>query len=231
MATEILNQVRDNCPHDSEFIVNTLSTKSFLKTIEEMLRTPVEYSYYAMPLETKSLTSKESDILVGFLATSSTTFTLSLGKTISFSKGLKEGEFQFAFCDSVYPLVATPFVEVNISEVCGSGYVVYANVTTEPRLSLGRSNFAYGDYFFTAGMLCTKEWKESPEGKAMLAKMATAPSSPTMLIDHYRASPLYKSDARVRALVDSSTTDEEFLRRFKFYPNEPPTQTDLRIPS
>lgn len=79
-ANEIINLITNNCPRDLEAIKNTLAIKTSDDTLKDMIENKVTYSYYATPL-TNGLLPK-SDIIVGFVATTPTTFTFSISKEV-----------------------------------------------------------------------------------------------------------------------------------------------------
>ena len=165
MATAVLSQVQENCPRDFEFIKNTLSTKTQNDTFNDMIQNKVSYSFYATPLVNGVL--PRSDIIVGFVVDKPTTFTFSVGKNITLSKTLNEGDFQYAFYDSAYPCITAQFEQLSISELNGSGYIIRAELDAEPRRTLSGSNFGLGDYYFISGIIASKEWMNSPDGKRL----------------------------------------------------------------
>jgi hypothetical protein len=116
-----------------------------------MIKNKVSCSYYATPLRNGELT--HSDIAVGFIANTPTTFTLSIGNDFTLTKSLNAGDFQFAFYDNAYPLISTSLQKVSISNLNGSGYIIYANIDIELRRILARTPFSLGDYQFVYGIV------------------------------------------------------------------------------
>lgn len=210
MATAVLSQVQENCPRDFEFIKNTLSTKTQQDTFYDMVQNKVSYSFYATPLVNGVL--PRSDVIVGFVVDKPTTFTFSIGKNITLTKTLNEGDFQYAFYDNAYPCITAQFENLSISELNGSGYIIHAELNSEPRRTLTESTFELGDYTFMSGIVAPKEWMNSSEGKR-LTEMSNLPKSPTGLLDYLRNQPSYISNLKVKAVIDACKTDDEFLDR------------------
>jgi hypothetical protein len=139
MTTEILKQVQENCPRDLKTIEDVLAMKTERATFVDMIENKVSYSYYATPLRSGNL--DKADIVVGFVAKFPTTFTISIHKDeFTETKSLKAGEFQFAVYDTVYPLISAQFKNVCVSNLNGSGYIIYANLNFEPRKIVFASN-------------------------------------------------------------------------------------------
>lgn len=138
MASLILKQVQDNCPRSLEFIENTLTSKSLTDTLADMITNNTSYSFYAVPLNTGVL--PQTDIVVGFIATSPAFFTFSV-KNFNMDKILKQGEFQFALHNSPFPSISFPSYPIDVSVHIGSGYIICANVDTEERKVLIETKF------------------------------------------------------------------------------------------
>lgn len=182
MATEILNQVQENCPRDLKTIEDVLAKKTSDDTIKDMIVNKVSYSYYATPLQNDPL--PRSDVIVGFIAnTPNTFFTSSIGGSLTTTK-LNMGELQFAFYDNVYPYVSTTFQVFSISNLNGSGYVIHANLDSEPRVAVSTTNFMWGDCYFAYGHVITKEQAQSSEGKNLIEEADF--NSPTKTFDRLR---------------------------------------------
>lgn len=210
MALEVLRQVKDKCPRDLEYIKNTLSTKTQKDTLADMIVNKLSYSFYATPLVNGVLS--HSDIIVGFVVDKPTTFTFSVGKKIRLTKTLNEGDFQYAFYDNAYPCITSQFETLSISELNGSGYIIRAELDSEPRLTLAQSKFGSGDYYFTSGIVAPNEWMNSPHGKR-LTELSNLPQSPTGLLDYLRNQPSYVSNPKIKAVIDACKTDDDFLER------------------
>ena len=209
MATEILKQVQENCPHDLNTIEDVLAMKSERGTFMDMIENKVSYSYYATTLRSGKL--DRADIAVGFVAKTPTTFTISIhNDEFTQTKSLNAGEFQFAFYDNVYPLISSQFKEVSISNLNGSGYIIYANLDSEPRKVLSDSNFSLGDYHFVAGIVITNEQSKSSDGKKLI-EMSNLPESPTRIIDYMRQNPSNMANPKIKAALDKCKTDDEFF--------------------
>jgi hypothetical protein len=142
-------------------IEDVFALKSEMDSFKDMIENNVPYSYYAVPLSSGAL--MRSDIVVGFIANTPTTFTFSIGNDFTLTKSLNAGEFQFAFYDNAYPIVSSMFKDVSISNLNGSGYIIYANLDADPRKILSRSNFRVGDYYFTNGIVITNEQANNPD--------------------------------------------------------------------
>ena len=96
MANEILVQVQENCPRDLKTIEDVLAMKSDMSTLDDIVQNKVSYSYYATPLRSGNL--DRADIVVGFVAKTPTTFTISIhNDEFTQTKALNAGEFQLAF--------------------------------------------------------------------------------------------------------------------------------------
>ena len=159
MATDILSQIQESCPRDFEVIKNTLANKSQEDSLKNMIENhSLWHSFYAKPLQNGVL--PRSDIIVGFVVNTPTTFTLSIEpntvetntvEPITLKKSLNEGEFQFAFYDNPYPRIRTLNANLTISDINGSGYVIYAELDTPQRRILGTSEIELGDYCFKYG--------------------------------------------------------------------------------
>ena len=209
MATEILKQVQDNCPRDLKTIEDVLAMKSERATFVDMIENKVSYSYYATTLRTGKL--DRADIAVGFVAKTPTTFTISIhNDEFTETKSLNVGEFQLAFYNNVYPLISAQFKEVSISNLNGSGYIIYANLDSEPRKIVSGSNFSVGDYHFVAGIVITNEQAQSSDGKKLI-KLANLPESPTRMIDYMRQNLSSMTNPKIKAALDKSKTDDEFF--------------------
>lgn len=174
MAIEILKQVQENCPRDLKTIEDVLAVKSSYDTINEMILNNASCSYYATPLQSGVL--PRSDAIVGFVASSPTTFTISIAGLesikITLTKFLKACEFQFAMYDNAYPYVSAMFQCVSISNLSGSGYVIHANLDSELRKIVATSNFTWGDWCFMYGYGITKD-----------IEISNLPKSPAMMFD------------------------------------------------
>jgi hypothetical protein len=64
------------------------------------------------------------------------------------TKSLNEGEFQLALGDNIYPVISNRFNNISISNLNGSGFIIYANVDTKERRILAQSTFNLGNYRF-----------------------------------------------------------------------------------
>jgi hypothetical protein len=148
MATEILKRVQANCPRDLKTIEDVLAMKSN----NDM---NISNSYFAIPLSNSKLISC-SDILVGFVAITPTTFTFSFGVdyTLTLKKSLNTGEFQFALYDNPFPIISSMYHGGgSISNLNGSGYIIYTTLDYEQRKVLQTSGFNLGDYYFNHGLI------------------------------------------------------------------------------
>lgn len=209
MATEILKQVQENCPRDLKTIENVLAMKSEKATFIDMIVNKVSYSYYATTLRSGKL--DRADIAVGFVAKTPTTFTISIYEgEFTQTKSLNAGEFHFAFYDNVYPLISSMFKEVSISNVNGSGYIIYANLDSEPRKIVSASNFSLGDYHFVSGIVITNEQSHSSAGKKLI-EMSNLPNSPTMIIDYMRQNPSSMANPNIVATLEKCKVDNDFF--------------------
>jgi hypothetical protein len=166
MYPGILDQVKNNCPRDLNFIKNTLSVRSNFDTISDIVKNGLNYSYCAIPIVNGVV--PRADIIVGFVADTPTTFTYSVGNQIAETKSLKEGEIQYAFYGNVFPYASCQFNDYSISNVNGSGYIICANVDDEPRMKLLLGTFMLGEYVFITGIVVTTDYLNTPEGKRLL---------------------------------------------------------------
>jgi hypothetical protein len=154
-ANKILNLINDNCPRNLEIIEKILATKTELDTKTELFIYDIIYSYYAAPITNRVL--PVSDIIIGFVANKPTTFIFSIGddihltnrisKKIALTKSLNTGEFQLALNDNVYPAISSPIsTRCSISNLSGSGFIIYANLGLKEREILSQSDFSLGTY-------------------------------------------------------------------------------------
>ena len=130
MATEILKKIQENCPRDWKTIQDHFIQRTEDDTLLDLVQ-GAPYSYYVAPLRNGILT-KSSDIIVGFIATTPTTFTLSFGNSESVdfiqTRTLTSGVFQYTLFHHMYPRISSLFQHPSISKFKGSGYVIFANI-------------------------------------------------------------------------------------------------------
>lgn len=205
MATEILNEVQENCPRDLRTIEGILSKKSEMDTFVELNQNKKYYSYYAKPIRNGVL--DHSDIAIGFIANTPTTFTLSIDNSNKIDFSLTVDEFSFAFYDNVYPLIASIFKKLSISNLNGSGYIVYANVDSNQRRILSECPFSLGDYQFVSGLILTAEQAQSSSGKKCI-EISYLPDSPTKIIDYLEK---YTLSPTMKQFMKGCKTDSEFF--------------------
>lgn len=147
MATEILKEVKYNCPTN----IDEIPSKSYMDSIMDMVSNKKTYVYCVSPILNKTI--RDNDIIVGFIATEPTTFTFNFGYNISLNKTLKEGEFQYALYNNVCPHISAPFSKITISNLKGSGYIIYANLDLELRKIILNTEYKLESNFFANGLV------------------------------------------------------------------------------
>lgn len=163
MALAILQKIAHDAPKDIDDVKTYLVPRTSNDTIRDfILRPELQYSFYAKPLIEGNLSVYEgSDVIVGFVADTDTTFTISTSlyeRRVS----LKEGEFQFAFEDGVFPNLASMLTWNIISDVYGDAYVIIANLNTPERKLLCDSGpLSTGKYMFMYGAIYYSSWTKT----------------------------------------------------------------------